>query len=255
MTSTAEIHRLMDAAFKDSRKEAEPFRALLDATVFVQVPFSDRRDRLRLLAFPRPEDGRMVIPVFTDEVEAMRAARHAATVLSMTGRELMEATPGATLVLDPHKVTCTLYPEEIEVLLATGTVATFDQIATDSMPGAEYYLPESVPERLRVALCEFLPTLPFVERAYVIGLRSSTQPQGLMVLLVVGDKKQGERAVRALLTGILPVLQQAAVPVDVTFEDATQPVPEPVAVFDSLAPVYQRDRSTADYADAPNDPV
>lgn len=254
MTSTKALDRLRNVALKDSRKEAAYFRALLGATVFVQVPFSDRHDRLRLLAVPRPEDGRMVIPVFTDELGARRAAGHSAQVLSMTGRELMDATPGATLVFDPHKVVSTLYPEEISMLLAAGAVATFEQTSTDSMPGAEYYPPDAVPEDLRAALCGFLPTLPFVDRAYVIGLRTTARPHGLVVLLVVDDKQQGERAVRAVLGGILSVLQRADVPIDITFEDATQPAPEHVAVFENLSPIYQRHPAGTDNADVPRDP-
>lgn len=239
MISTAELERLMDASIKHPEKEDAFFLALLDGTVFVHVPHTDKRDGiLRIATFPRPGDGLQVVPMFTSEVKAQWAARGAVRLLPMTGRFLMQATRGATLMINPNSASCTLYPEEVRALLDSGTIATFNKIDTGSMLGAQCYAPDSIPRTLLSALAKILPTVSFVECAYVMGLRSATQKRGFVVTLMV-DKNQGERAVRAVLTGILSTLKESDIPIDVTFSDTSEPVPKHVADL-KLKPVYER---------------
>ncbi|WP_425598101.1 SseB family protein [Vulcaniibacterium tengchongense] len=75
------------------------FQALLTAVLYVHLPLSDDSGKVRLICFTRP-DGITVIPVFSDDVKAHAAARGAARVVAVVGRELFESAPGATWMLD-----------------------------------------------------------------------------------------------------------------------------------------------------------
>lgn len=237
--SAKELEELMERSIQDYKEEPAFFTALLDAEVFVHVPFSDKRGGLHLITFPRPGDALHVVPVFTDEAKANWAARGGALVIKMSGRMLMEITRGSTLMLNPNDTSCTLYPEEIAALLETGTLASFANIHTGDSGGAAVYVPEAVPERLKQALRAFLPTVPVIERAYVAGIRWSGPPpsQSLLVILAC-PPNQGERAVRAVLSGILRKIEESEVPIDITYAGADH---EPDYVADlGLEPVYER---------------
>jgi len=123
MNSPDSLDNLMEQSIQDFRKEPAFFRALLDATVYAHAPLNDASERLRLVMFKSPDDGELVVPVFTDESKAEFAARGNVRIVSLIGRTLFEITRGAILMLNPNDARCTLYPEEISELLASGTIA------------------------------------------------------------------------------------------------------------------------------------
>lgn len=137
MVTSADLERIRDAALADPDLEAEFLRALLEATLYAHLPMSDDSGKLRFLMFTR-SDGLTVIPVFTDVSKAQAAAGRAARVAGVSGREFLEATRGATLMLDPNDVSMTLYPEEIAVLLDSGRAApapvAFDGPSLELLP-------------------------------------------------------------------------------------------------------------------------
>jgi len=91
--------------------------------------------------------------------------------VKLTGRHLLEATPGATFMLNPNHRRFTLYPEEIQAILAYGTVARFSteqlrqdlQIAVSAATASPAEL-ESIARRV-------LATFPGVHRAYLCESR------------------------------------------------------------------------------------
>lgn len=111
-TSADELARLMLEALADKAAEPAFFRGLLDATVYAHVPRHDRSGRLRLIQFTTPE-GLTVLPFFSDEVQAKAAARSAATVVVLMGRQLLELTRGATLMLNPKRSTAYCTPKRL----------------------------------------------------------------------------------------------------------------------------------------------
>ena len=130
--STAELERFLERA--RTRREEEPafFRCLLDAWVYVHVPLSDDHPRVRLVQFRHPE-GFFAVPFFTSDAKAKFAARDGVRTAKLTGRELLAGTPGATFMLNPNDGGCVLYPEEVDALLRTGTVASVEQIHLDDV--------------------------------------------------------------------------------------------------------------------------
>jgi hypothetical protein len=124
MTTPEQLARLQARAIENPMEEPAFFQALLTAVLYVHLPLSDDSGKVRLICFTRP-DGITVIPVFSDDVKAHAAARGAARVVAVVGRELFESAPGATWMLDPNDVSCTLYPEEIVPRSAVAACRSF----------------------------------------------------------------------------------------------------------------------------------
>jgi len=150
MISEEQLERLMRESVSDSRKEPDFLRALLDARLYALAPFSDDHPRLRLWMFRRP-DGVHFIPYFTNEAQAWESAAGQLQVLPMRGRMLLEISRGATVIINPNHESCTLYPEEIDGLLA-GSIA----VVNEEIPQEEFKVlalrPENPPQWLLDAL-------------------------------------------------------------------------------------------------------
>src|SRR5689334_4767372 len=131
MVSNDELERLRQRSIADGREESAFFRALLDSTVYAHVPISDDSGRLRFVQFARPDTGQLVLPFFINEEEAYATAGPTRRVVTLLGRVLLEHTLGATLILEPNRQWCVLYPEEVKELLSTGFVARLDDEVTE----------------------------------------------------------------------------------------------------------------------------
>ena len=101
MVDTATLDGLLKQAIIDKTAEPAFLRALLDAKVYAHVPRHDRNTRVRFIQFTTP-DGLTVLPFFSDETQARQAAGTAASIVVLSGRQLLEATRGATLMLNPN---------------------------------------------------------------------------------------------------------------------------------------------------------
>lgn len=221
-TSADELARLMLEALAD--KEAEPafFRGLLDAAVYAHVPRHDRSGRLRLIQFTTPE-GLTVLPFFSDEVQAKAAAKSAATVVVLMGRQLLELTRGATLMLNPNTINCVLYPEEIAALLDHDEVAIVERVDTDGQQlviGPVSERPAWVIDRL-VAL---YASLSCVEAAYLAEMGTPGNPQRGLLVAVAASSKDAEHVARATTTELQAHCQRLQTTMDLTaFEPGEVP--------------------------------
>ncbi len=237
------LEDLKRGAVQDSREEAAFFQALLDATVFVHMPVSDDSARLRLLQFVRP-DGLTVLPFFSREDEAERAAQQAARVVAVTGRQLFEMTRGATLMLDPNETSCTLYPEEITAMLRDGTIARFEHFRLPEGERLEI-LPAAPSPGLIEIVREELQRFPSVASAHLAQMRraDSDGPFALVIVALVEDG-QDEHMVRALATRLQSARDAFSAVIDVlTFDPATKPAWFGEA---ALEPFYERLRVPSD---------
>ncbi|WP_430390919.1 SseB family protein [Dyella sp. 20L07] len=97
----------------------------MEATLYAHIPRKRVPGRLCFCQFIHPEDGRTLLPIFTDKATATWAANGKVWVLAMRARTLLELTLGAILVLNPNEERCILYPEEIVVLLDQGALPAF----------------------------------------------------------------------------------------------------------------------------------
>jgi hypothetical protein len=240
MISQAELDALMQRALND--KDAEPafFRALLDATVYAHTPRIARSGRLRLIQFPLPENGQMVLPFFSDERQA-RAAAGTATVVALTGRQLFALTRGATLMLNSNSASCTLYPEEIVALLDHGEFAILDHVELAEPRPMEFREPEPAPAWLIDPLIALYARFPSIECAYLVEFRIPEDPDPDHTGLLIGigvPPADTERAARATVTTIQPLCRARDALVDVT-AFAPEAVPDWVRAAD-LTPFYVR---------------
>jgi hypothetical protein len=232
-----EFTRLMHLALADKSAEPDFFRALLEATVYAHVPRNSRDGRLRFIQFTTPA-GLTVLPFFTDELQARTAAGSAATIVVLTGRQLLEWTRGATLMLNPNEISCTLYPEEIALLLDHGEMAVVEQIDTGDQ---QLWIDTTCepPAWLINRLVALYAGLDCVEAAYLadIGAQEGSEQHGLLVAIAV-SAKDAERVARATTTELQLDCQALQATIDLT---AFEPSDPPVWLKETgLGPFYVR---------------
>lgn len=233
------LDSLIEAAAKDPSREPELFRTLLDATMYAHSPIGDKSERLRLVMFKSPDDGSYVVPFFTDKVKAEFAARGNVRLVEGRGRELLEITRGATVMINPNDVRCTLYPEEIGALLANGTIAPIwkDEVREGE---ARYFKLGKVPPVLAKAMKKVLPGIRGVEIAYVVGLKwqAADRPDSLLIVLG-GHPDRADREIRALVVAMHRTFQKLDKAVEMIHFDGRQTKPEWIRRL-KLVPVYRR---------------
>jgi len=236
MTSPGQLNRLLHQALHDKSAEPAFFRALLDAEVYAHAPQHDDTGRLRLIQFTRP-DGLTVLPFFSDEAQAHAASRLGIRVLSMTGRELMASTRGATLMFNPNDVHCTLYPEEVTALLDRGEVATVQQVDVDErsvLVGSPAETLAWLTEPLRV----LYRSLECVRAAYLVEFRAPENPdRAVLVIGMAVARRDADRAARATITTIQLACQSRKVEVDLAAFDPDRDLPEWLAAT-AVGPFY-----------------
>lgn len=183
MLSQAEFTRLMQKAIDDPAYEPAMLQALLDAPVYVLLPISDDSGRVRLITYTRP-DGVQFIPFFTEAGRASVSGQGVVRVAQVTGRELFEATPGATLMLDPNDTSLTLYPEEVAALLRGG----LNMPAPIRVSSAGVEVAPAGPETGDIAkfLVSALASLPGVEAIHLAQRHLPGAPEARACIAIVG---------------------------------------------------------------------
>lgn len=245
MISESELEERLEQARGNPEAEQEFFRCLLDATVHAHASISDDSGKFRLIQFKHP-DGFDALPFFTSQSKAAVAAGRSARIVTFTGRELLEMTRGATLMLNPNDGGAVLYPEEIESLLK-GTIAP---VRKDSWTGAPLWCgpPDRAPSWLIPLLTRTLAQQRGVTSAYLIQTAPEADRGAVSLLIVLGvAPDQGERAARACLTSIHAELEGSLpdVAIDLTVFDPAQGVPDFVTAS-GVDPFYQQDTSGPD---------
>lgn len=239
MITPDELNQLLDASIANPDTEPEFFRALLDATLLAHTPLHDDSPRLRFVMFSHPIDHALTIPVFTDEAKANFAARGKVRVVSIPGRLLFEATKGASLTINPNDTWCTLYPEEISELLATGNVAWIRKDQFEENDARSFKL-ETIPAPLTKALLKSLPKIADVKVAYVAGIRWRQPDRPDSLLIVLGGSAHGaEHEVRATATVLQPIFERLNQSVDMQHFNGAGPPPDWIRHL-GLKPVYRR---------------
>ncbi|WP_261998243.1 enhanced serine sensitivity protein SseB C-terminal domain-containing protein [Stenotrophomonas sp. Ste96] len=181
------------------------------------------------------------LPFFTSQSKAAVAAGHSARIVTFTGRELLEMTRGATLMLNPNDGGAVLYPEEIESLLTTGAIAP---VRKDSWTGEPLWWgsPDRPPSWLIPVLTRTLTQQKSVTSAYLIQTAPEADREAVSLLIVLGvAPDQAERAARACMTSIHAELQRSPpeIAIDLTLFDPIQGIPDFVTAS-GVEPFYQR---------------
>jgi len=241
MAGASVLTQLLVRATRDLRYEPAFFRALLNATVYAHVPLGDPISRrLRFIQFHHPETGQLLLPFFTDKRKARAATGSDARVVTLRGRVFLEATRGATLMLNPNDERGTLYPEEIDVLLRTGYMARFEstkvQLGEEPLVGPTGFTPAWLLDLLTVSLA----ALSYVKVGYLASLHAVPGAGAPSLLLALGvDAGRGDRAVHAVITALQPACRQHQFALDIIH--FIEPVERPawVEAF-GLRPVYEK---------------
>jgi len=207
--------------------------------MYAHTPIGDKSERVRLVMFKSPDDGSYVIPVFTDKAKAEFAARGNVLLVEATGREMLQATRGATVMINPNDVRCTLYPEEIEELLANGTIVPIQKDHFEEGQTRCFKL-RKVPPALVKAMKKSLPKIGGVEVAYVAGLKwQEANRQDSLMIALGGRSDREDREIRATASALEQVIQQLNQPVDIVHFDSNQAKPAWINHL-GLKPVYRR---------------
>lgn len=222
------LQTLIEASVADPSREPEFLTELLEAPLFFHLPLIDDSGRIRLVQFTR-SDGLSVIPVFSDFDRAHRASQGNVRVATAPGRDLLEATRGATLMLDPNETSCTLYPEEIAALLDDG-------LALSAPVRAPVEEPEVGPAEaayqwigdLAVAAVEPIDQVHAVWLVRRVDLPTGVPPTLVVVLSVASH--HAERAIRALGLAFSARLRDTGLTVDATSLDPQEEIPWPTAM-------------------------
>jgi hypothetical protein len=219
MISTEELERRFECAREHQEEQPAFFRCLLDAHVYAHTPLSDDHSRVRLIQFRHP-DGFDAVPFFTSEAKARAAGRTAVRIVRYTGRELFEGTPGATFMLNPNDGGCVLFPEEINALLATGTVARIENVQLEDDFEFIVSADADPPVWLMPTLMAIYKQLFLVEAAYLLKVAPTREPteQTLLIALAVAPE-HAERAARATITAVQPLCARSRLTLDlITFD-------------------------------------
>lgn len=237
----ADLEAALERARGDSDEELAFFKQLMDAMVYVHAPVSDDARTLRLVQFRHP-DGFDAIPFFTSLGKAEVASSAIVKILGVSGRDLLEGSRGATLMLNPNDGGIVLYPEEIATWLDTGFLA---RVAKPVPFEFKVGPAQSAPAWLAPTIAQSLQHASFVSAAYLLETHqasTSSQRPGLLIWLVV-DMAYSERAARLVTTAIQPLCSEVDVVIDLMVHDASQPLPE--ALDDpQVLPIFTRTEST-----------
>jgi hypothetical protein len=194
-----ELERWFELAFESHVNEAKFYACLRNADVYAHVPVSDDSKNVRLIQFRHPE-GFDAIPIFTSERRSLRAASSSVRTLRLTCIELLRATRGATLVVNPNDGGPTLYPEEIARLLEGRQL---ENIEKAEMQGGALHvrLSESPPDALLGALRTCFEEAPYLRDAYILERWSDGEDSNTAMLIYLGvEAAYIERAARYVLT-------------------------------------------------------
>jgi len=239
-TALSTLDRLQQRAIVDGREEPAFFRALLDATVYAHIPLSDDTGRIRFIQFARPDNGATVLPFFTDIAKAEAVGRTDAQIVAAKGRDFLQATFGATLMLNPNDAFCVLYPEEVAALLATGDLPRCESEALQTERTVGVRMPISAPGWFQPALLQVLSSLPYVQQAYLVEMVPPENPTHVTLLISLGvEPSMAERAARAVSAGMQHWYRNLKVAVDLMTYDPNEGPPEWATAVEA-APIFNR---------------
>ena len=234
MASAKLLQDLLQAARQSTgpneiaRAEDAFFKALLKSTVYAHVPLAPSPPgRMRYVQFVRPDNGQTVLPFFSDREQAEFAAGNVRAIIAMAGRELLEQTRGATLMLNPNVDQIALYPAEVDAILAGQSIGTFSkEVMTESeQVGA---CPPSCPtDELTSILREHFATEPLVRAAYLVELHRGPEFADISLFLgIVVVPAHHERLLQLTSLWIKPALKDWSMPLSIMFCNPDEDLPE-----------------------------
>lgn len=192
------LQRLMSRCYDDPSAEPAFFAALLEAPVYAHKPAHDTSANLRLVQFPHPSTGAVLLPFFTDLRQARSSSITGVEIVKMTGRALFEITLGATLILNPNSRYCIFYPEEVRLLLQGKMLAPIQRLNVEGDLSIELEPATDPHDWLTTPLHKLYSEISGVDSAALARRQSkdSGMPCDLVVVATVSNA-DAERVIHA----------------------------------------------------------
>ena len=234
MASAKQLQDLLQAA----RLSTEPkeiacaqdafFKALLKSTVYAHVPLAPSPPgRMRFVQFVRPDNGQTVLPFFSDREQAAFAAGNVRAIVAMTGRELLELTRGATVMLNPNVDQIALYPAEVDAILAGQSIGTFSKEVMTESEQVGVCPPSCSIEGLTSALREHFATEPLVRAAYLAEVHRGPEFADISLFLgLVAPATHHERLLQLTSLWVQPALKDWSTPLSIMLCKPEEELPE-----------------------------
>jgi len=233
MTSAQQLKELLQAAQACTRVDEAAraqdafFSALLDATLYAHLPPEPSPpDRIRFVQFVRPDNGQTVLPLFSDREQA-EAVRGNRAIVAMTGRELLELTHGATLMLNPNVDQIVLHPAEVDAILAGRSIGKFSREDIRESEEVGTCPPTFPTDALTLLLRERFATEPSARAAYLVELHRGPEMADVSLLLgIVAAAAHQQRLLQLTTLWIKPVLDTLPIPLMMTLMTPEEELPE-----------------------------
>lgn len=183
-----ELERLLHLTCREPAYAAEFYRCVLASEVYALIPTEGHgieEGKLRFVMW-RGADGHDVIPYFASRAAVRNAVRPGGQPAKLMGRSFLQATLGATVVLNPNEAaSCRLSPSEVALLLDTAAV-TQPRPEVLSEDRVRAFLPvEGPPSSTLQSLSLLLSRHPGVQRAYVAYCFPPDQPDARSYLVLI----------------------------------------------------------------------
>lgn len=223
--SQSHLEHLFEQAHSSHLNEAAFYTHLLQARVFVHVPPSDDAKRVRLIQFRHP-DGFDVIPVFTSAQRCARAASAAVKSIQLPCVELLNATRGATLMINPNDGGPVLYPEEITSLLRNGTLEPFEKLEPTCDGTWDVRPAQNPPMSVVKAVRASAASTSFIRQVYLLEKREKGSGELLLLVYIGAESGRLERAARYMVQVLQNLQPRSDTVMDVAVYDASLTRPE-----------------------------
>lgn len=218
MVSQSQLERLFEQAHSSHLNEAAFYAHLLHARVFVHVPVSNDAPSARLIQFRHP-DGFDAIPVFTSAQRCARAASPAVKSIQLSCIELLNATRGATLMINPNDGGPVLYPEEIATLLEKGVLESFEKL--EPAGGTWDVRPAINPSKHLVeAVRTGAASVSFIRQIYLLEKRETGSEELILLVYIGTESSHIERAARHMVQVLQNLHPRVDAVIDVAVYDA-----------------------------------
>ena len=203
----SELNRLLEAALDDQRQEKPFFQALLDSTIYCHCP-KNVSPGTKFVQFRGPND-ELLLPFFSDKGKADRAAQGKLRVFALQGRDLLQRTLGATLVLNPNDRWCKLYPDEVRQLLVHSELPNLETESLSMGTSVDIHTESVPPPGFEVFLLPQIQLLTEIERAYLTDMRLSPQEvDHHWILVAIATTEAHERTARNLVARAQPFCEE-----------------------------------------------
>ena len=195
-----EIERLLDLACREPGYAPDFYRCVLASEIYALIPTVGHgmdEGKLRFVMW-RGADGHDVIPYFTSEAAVTRAIKPGWQAIKLRGQKLLEATRGATVVLNPNEsASCRLEPGEVSLLLETGAISNPEQDTVEGDRMRSFQAVATPPAATLQSLSVLFSRHPTVQRAYLGYCSPPDDPDARCYLIVVRmENRDTERLVR-----------------------------------------------------------